>query len=120
MSYPFSYSAIIYDKFDVKANECVYILCSGVSFADSYSQAASIVENYYGDNLIAIKEIRLYEEDEIIHLPNSIIHDFVQNSPKWEFCNCDIDGTILNDYNHWGYREVNSNEAGEPISYENN
>ena len=108
MSYPFSFSAIVYDGYDNTTKEHEHVLCSGISFADSYSKAASIIENYYGDTLIAIKEIRLYEEDEIIPLPDTIIRDFVRNIAEWEFCNCDIDGTILEKDNTWGYRHINS------------
>lgn len=69
--YPFSYEAVFYDEDD---NE--YRLEAGISLAENYTQAAQKIEDYYGDTLIIIKNLALYEESDIITLPKSVIAEY--------------------------------------------
>lgn len=74
--YPFSYSAVIYIEIDPKTNAPKYMCESGMSFCDSFAEAASIIAERYGDDLVCIKDLTLYEEDTVILLPAEIIHNY--------------------------------------------
>lgn len=69
--YPFSYEAVFYNEDDDE-----YRLECGMSLADSYAHAAQKVEDYYGDTLIMVKNLELYEESDIITLPRSVITEY--------------------------------------------
>lgn len=69
--YPFSYEAVFYDEDD---NE--YRLEAGISLAENYAQAAQKIEDYYGNTLIIIKNLALYEESDIITLPKNVIAEY--------------------------------------------
>lgn len=69
--YPFSYEAVFYDEDD---NECR--LEAGISLAENYTQAAQKIEDYYGNTLMIIKNLALYEESDIITLPKSVIAEY--------------------------------------------
>lgn len=62
MKCSFSYEVII--SFDDK-----FYLESGMSFAE----AAAILQEYYGSNLIAIKHLELFEETSVIILPRDVV-----------------------------------------------
>ena len=93
MSYPCSFTAIVYHSYDSEINDFHYILASGVFLASSFADAAAIIESTYGNDLVAIKEIRLYEENSIIYLPTKIIDDYIYND-NWDFPSCDAKGEI--------------------------
>ena len=69
--YPFSYEAVFYNEDDDE-----YRLETGMSLAENYTQAAQKVEDYYGDTLMIIKNLELYEENDIITLPKSVIVEY--------------------------------------------
>lgn len=94
MSYPCSFSAIIYSSYDSVTNKFHYSLASGVFIASSFADAAATIESTYGNDLVAIKEIRLYEENNIIYLPTKIIDDYIFDDEGWTFPHCDIKGEI--------------------------
>ena len=93
MSYPCSFSAVIYSSYDTETYKAHQTLASGVFIASSFADAAATIETVYGDDLVAIKEIRLYEENDIIYLPAKIIDDYIDND-SWEFPSCDTKGEI--------------------------
>ena len=93
MSYPCSFTAVVYNTYDTETNEFHYALTSGVFIASSFADAAATIESAYGDDLVAIKEIRLYEENSIIYLPTKIIDDYIYND-NWDFPSCDTKGEI--------------------------
>ena len=64
MTYPFTYTVQIYDK-DTEE----YYLENGISLCDNFKDAADILEQYYGNALIAIKHLELFEESQVIALP---------------------------------------------------
>ena len=49
--FPFSYSAVVYNGIDPATNVSKYACESGMSFCDSFAEAASIIAERYGDNL---------------------------------------------------------------------
>ena len=61
MKYPFSYKVTYYDEISKKEKqEC------GISFADSFTNAAEIIEDEYREILISIDHIYLFEESSVI------------------------------------------------------
>lgn len=74
--YPFSYSAVYFTEIDPATGLPKYLCESGMSFCDSFAEAASIIAEHYGDDLVCIKNLTLYEEDAVILLPAEAIHDY--------------------------------------------
>jgi hypothetical protein len=72
MKYPFTYTIQAYD-YD---NEC-YCLQSGIGICESFTDAADILEKRYGNELIAIKHIELYEKNTVITLPKDTFDEVV-------------------------------------------
>lgn len=61
MKYPFSYKVTYYDEISEKEKqEC------GIGFADSFTDAAEIIEDEYKEILISIDRIYLFEESSVI------------------------------------------------------
>ena len=61
MKYPFSYKVTYYDEISEKEKqEC------GISFADSFADAAEIIEDEYKEALISIDRIYLFEESSVV------------------------------------------------------
>lgn len=85
--YPFSYEAVFYDEDD---NE--YRLEAGMSLAENYAQAAQKVEAYYGNTLMIIKNLELYEENDIITLPKSVIAEYRSRCCEDISVKCDENG----------------------------
>lgn len=71
--YPFTYTAIIADSL-TKENK--YARESGMAFCTSYAHAAAQIEEYYGEDLISIKHLMLYEESPLIILSEQTIKDY--------------------------------------------
>lgn len=63
--YPFSYDVVYY--IDGYCRE------SGVSFCENWQDAMKILERYYGEDLVEVKSLILYEENSTIPLPRSVI-----------------------------------------------
>lgn len=61
MKYPFSYKVTYYDEISEKEKQGC-----GISFADSFTDAAEIIENEYKETLISIDRIYLFEESSVI------------------------------------------------------
>lgn len=66
MKCSFSYEVILFDGNN-------YFSETGVSFADSYSEAASILEGFYQEDLMFIKHLELFEETPVITLPARLL-----------------------------------------------
>lgn len=61
MKYPFTYKVTYYDEISEKEKrEC------GISFADSFTDAAEIIEDEYKETLISIDRIYLFEESSVV------------------------------------------------------
>ena len=88
MKYSFSYEVIF--SFDDK-----FYLESGMSFADDFTEAAAILQEYYGSNLMAIKHLELFEETSVIILPRDVVKK-VELSDESSFAlPCDDRGNLL-------------------------
>lgn len=69
MKYPFTFTAIINDP-SVPSEFCRE---SGTGFCDSFTEAAKHIEDYYGEELITIKNLTLLEETSVIILPEETV-----------------------------------------------
>ena len=76
-TYPFRYKVQFYDE---AASNKVRTEC-GVSLCTNYADAAGVIEGYYGNTLIAILHIELYEDSPVILLPEDILDEL---APCWE------------------------------------
>ena len=96
-TYPFSYCAIVYYHYDTDTNEHKYLREQGMGFADSFTKAASLVENYYGSDLIRIENLELYEESDLLLMPQEHIDAYRERNygPDVVFKHCDINGRLL-------------------------
>ena len=70
--YPFTYTIQGYNYEDEK-----YYLESGIGFCESFADAANILDKRYGNELIAVKHLELFEEDNIIALPKGTFDEVV-------------------------------------------
>lgn len=61
MKYPFSYKVTYYNEIlEEEKQEC------GISFADSFTDAAEIIEDEYKETLVSIDHIYLFEESSVV------------------------------------------------------
>lgn len=102
--YPFSYSAVYYSGNDSATGISRYRCESGMSFCDSFAEAASIITELYGDDLICIKDLTLYEENAVILLPTETIHNYATDPfhEKVGF-RCDEFGNPISEKNMFTY-----------------
>ena len=80
MKYPFTYTVQGYDY-----DEKHYYLENGISICESFADAANILEKRYGNELIAVKHLELYEDDTVIILPKGTFNEVVD---CLESCEC--------------------------------
>ena len=90
MMYPFSYTIVRIDY----VNENSYFRESGMGLAQSYADAMAIIENFYGDDLISVRKLELYEESPLIILPEQVTEDYAKASNDYDFPKvfCDANG----------------------------
>ena len=90
--YPFTYTVVIADNL-TKENK--FARESGMAFCTSYAHAAAQIEEYYGEDLISIKHLMLYEESSLIILSEQTIKDYSEA----EYCDfmmpCDCNGNDI-------------------------
>ena len=70
--YPFSFRVRGYNEDD----ETYYEQC-GMGICSGYADAVHIIETRYGDELIAVKHLELYEEDDVIPMSYEIMRKIV-------------------------------------------
>ena len=94
MKYPFTYTVQGYDYEKEK-----YYLESGVGICESYADAANILEERYKDELIAVKHLKLFEEDRVITLPTETFEKVAEalNTYKCWCVHCDEKGVKISD-----------------------
>ena len=64
MTYPFTYKVTFFsDDYKTENTRC------GIGFADSFTSAAEIIEDYYGKTLLSIDRIYLMEKGNLIEVP---------------------------------------------------
>lgn len=73
MKYPFVYTVQGYDY-----NEEHYYLENGIGICESFKDAADILEQRFGNELIAIKHIELYEDNTVIPLSERAFEEVVE------------------------------------------
>ena len=77
--YPFGFTVVIHDTYDPKTHTSTYRRESGMGLAQSYANAMEQLENYYGEDLIAVKHLELFSDDTIILLPEHIIQVLIKS-----------------------------------------
>ena len=73
---PFSFSVVVYHGYNKDTGESNYHRQQGMGFADSFAQAAGIIENFYGSDLISIQKLELFEESNLILMPQACINEY--------------------------------------------
>ena len=98
-NYPFAFSVVVYHGHNKDTGESYYHRQQGMGFADSFAQAAGIIENYYGSELINIQRLELFEESDLILLPQSHINEYKlrENGVNYEDVSkpCDVEGNLI-------------------------
>lgn len=90
MTYPFHYEVIVLDPTNQTPK---HFRESGMGFCENYTEAMNHIENFYGDDLIAVKHLELLEENNLIILPKQYINDYVKDDfPFPTIIPCDING----------------------------
>ena len=103
--YPFAFTAVICGEYDHDLKRCTYTRETGMSFATDFSHAAKIVEEYFGTDLVALKNLEFFEENSILFLPDAVIDEYRDAYDTYTPTYCDIKGNPIN-------IEVNSNVPG--------
>ena len=88
MKCAFSYEVVIFvdDKFYLE---------NGMSFADSFAEAATILQDYYGSDLLSINHLELLDETLVILLPREVVKR-VEIADESSFAlPCDDRGNLL-------------------------
>ena len=102
---PFAFSVVVYHGYNKDTGESNYHRQQGMGFADSFAQAAGIIENYYGSDLINIQKLELFEESDLILLPQSCINEYKRREFSAKAYDhsisapCDADGHLLCEMN---------------------
>ena len=89
MKSPFSYE-VVYCGLEPNT----YYRESGVGFAESYSDAANQIEEFYGTDLVAIHHLELYEESILIPMSPGFAQSICGDTSSVisEPSRCDING----------------------------
>ena len=98
---PFTFSVVVYHGYNHEAGESSYHRQQGMGFADSFAQAAGIIENYYGSDLISIQKLELFEDSDLILMPQSCIDEYKRREFAAEAYGtdisapCDAEGNLI-------------------------
>ena len=110
-NYPFTFAVVIYHGYDKETNASSYHRQQGMGFADSFAQAAGIIENYYGSDLINIQKLELFEESDLILMPQSCIDEYKRREFDTNYDDvskpCNAEGHLFCDMN----QEASKNEC---------
>ena len=89
MKYPFTYVVVYYyyDK-DTKKNK--YFREAGIGFAENYAEAAHILEDTFGEDIVRIINIFLMDGGDLLRLPEEYIN--VIENEIFEPIECDANG----------------------------
>lgn len=94
----FAYEVVLYDT--DQDNRGYFFLTSGLSFADSFGEAAAILESTYGEMLKSIKNLEFIHDDQnVITLPRDIIRDYIDGEKFVNEIPCDNKGQELKKMN---------------------
>lgn len=92
MKCSFSYEVILFDGKN-------YYSESGMSFANNFSEAASILQDYYDSELMAIQHLELFEETSVIVLPRKVVKDLEISDESSLAIPCDAHGNLFEEDN---------------------
>ena len=94
MKYPFTYVVVYYyyDK-DTKKNK--YFREAGIGFAENYAEAAHILEDTFGEDIVRIINIFLMDGGDLLRLPEEYIN--VIENEIFEPIDCDANGRTITD-----------------------
>jgi hypothetical protein len=85
--YPFSFVVILQE------DEQEFVRETGMGFARNFADAAHLLEEYYGEDIISIKNLELYEDAPLLFLPDDVIQKY--RDDKFECTHpCDVNGNI--------------------------
>lgn len=76
MTYPFAFKVLGYLS---DGDDSYYYEQCGVSLCSGYADAAQILEKTYGDELITIKHLELFEDSPVIYMPKDMVNSLVKN-----------------------------------------
>lgn len=94
----FAYEVVLYDT--DQDNRGYFFLTSGLSFADSFGEAAAILESTYEEMLKSIKNLEFIHDDQnVITLPRDIIRDYIDGEKFVNEIPCDNEGQELKKMN---------------------
>lgn len=94
----FAYEVVLYDT--DQDNRGYFFLTSGLSFADSFGEAAAILESTYGEMLKSIKNLEFIHDDQnVITLPRDIIRDYIDGEKFVNEIPCDNEDQELKKMN---------------------
>ena len=92
----FAYEVILYDTEQDSYSYGHYFITSGLSFAESFGEAAGILEATYGEMLQSIKNLEFISDDQnVITLPRNIIRDYIDGRKFVNEIPCDSNGREL-------------------------
>ena len=94
MKYPFTYVVVYYD-YDKDTKKNKYFREAGIGFAGSYAEAAGILEESFGEDLIRIVNIFLMDGGDLLKLPEEYIS--VIENEIFEPIECDANGRAITD-----------------------
>lgn len=92
MKCSFSYEVILFDGKN-------YYSESGMSFADNFSEAASILQDFYDSELMAIQHLELFEETSVIVLPRKVVKNLEISNESSFAIPCDARGNLFEEDN---------------------
>lgn len=94
MKHPFTYVVIYYD-YNKNVEENKYFREAGIGFADNYAEAAHMLEEMYGEDLVRIINIFLMESSDLVRLPEEYIS--VIEDEAFKPIECDVNGKPIAD-----------------------
>ena len=74
--YPFAFAVVVGPIYDSNNEEYYYQYDTGMGFTTSFTDATKQLEQYYGEELSAIKHIELFEESTLILCNERTIADY--------------------------------------------
>ena len=90
----FAYEVVLYDT--DQDNRGHFFITSGLSFADNFGEAATILESTYGEILKSIKNLEFIHDDQnVITLPRDIIRNYIDGGKFVNEIPCDNKGREL-------------------------
>ena len=108
---PFSFAVVVYHGYNKETGEFIYHRQQGMGFADSFAQAAGIIENFYGSDLINIQKLELYEESDLILMPQTCINEYKRREDGVNYEDvskpCNVEGHLFCEMN----QEASKNEC---------